>query len=167
MKKVISSVLLCASVSVANAANIPNLNAANQDQKFCITMGQDAMGDLKKKEGGGGNYQGTRNVYQNGYLQKQLEARNSGNTTKTRLMEILAMDAFGHVTSSIDANEKTTASEYLPQNGLIYSIMTEQGRLQDIVYTFDGARNLRGRNNASSRVNQKFTKHNQCSSRAC
>ena len=51
MKKVISSVLLCASVSVANAAQIPNLNADSPDQKFWITMGQDAMSDLKSVGG--------------------------------------------------------------------------------------------------------------------
>ncbi len=50
MKKIISSVLLCAGFS-AQASELPLLTAGLADQSYWITMGQDAMADLKRVGG--------------------------------------------------------------------------------------------------------------------
>ena len=95
--------------------------------------------------------QGVTNQYRNGYLYKKVEASNS-----SLLMEVLAMDASGMVTRSKDALNVETTKIYNQATGLIDSIVTDGGAIQNITYKFDGAGNLRNRNNISSNIDQDF-----------
>ncbi|MCJ8268085.1 MAG: hypothetical protein MJK04_01655, partial [Psychrosphaera sp.] len=117
----------------------------------------DEVGRVFQQFDAKGDNFGAKSSYQNGYLKTQYEARYSGGTDKPKLMEIGAMDALGNVTSITDGNGKTTSKTYNLANGLIDLLITDDGKLQDIDYQFDGAGNLRYRNNTSTGIEQHFT----------
>ena len=126
-------------------------------QKYTEKTTFDQYGRLFQQFDPSGDSQGIENIYRNGYLHKQLEARNSADPNPTVLTEIVAMDAMGNITSSKGAAGKITSRSFHPITGLVNDIYTHDGAIQHIVYQYDGVGNLRQRHNIASNVNQSFT----------
>lgn len=90
---------------------------------------------------------GIRNHYNaNGYLFKQVEARNSAGTPKV-YYQAHSMDAYGNITQFKQNDGKVSSVRaYKPTTGYIDSITAHNGALiQNNRYTFDGIGNLRSR----------------------
>ena len=133
---------------------------------YVQTVTYDEYGRVFQQFDASGSFQGIRNHYNaNGYLYKQVEARNSKNANATVYYEILASNAYGSVTKFEQNSGKIeTIQTYSQATGMLERIQTTDAAgvtIQNNEYDFDGIGNLRKRIrhtlvNTDSRYKEEF-----------
>jgi len=103
-----------------------------------------------------GSCWGIQNVYKaNGYLEKQIEARNGASVSAKVYYQIKAMDALGNVTEFSQNNNNINSNKvYNQASGFIESITANNNsvNVQSNIYQFDGLGNLGSRINNTLKV---------------
>ncbi len=116
-------------------------------KQYTQSTNYDQFGRIFQQFDASGDSRGLQFVYQNGYLKRQIEARNSASPTPEVYYEVQAMDARNNVSQFKNNNGTTTYRSFRSDNGYMNSILVSNafGIIQDSQYSFDGIGNLRQR----------------------
>lgn len=105
-----------------------------------------------------GDNRGLQFHYQNGYLLKQVEARNSADPNPKIYYQVEAMDARGKITRYRNSNDTVTTNGFAASTGYLNSIKVDNasGTILDSQFEFDGLGNLRKRERFTLKLGTQF-----------